>query len=118
MRRDVRTAVDVDGSESNSCKPSPKQDDGAVCVRWVRCGRSWCRCMSGGPQHGPYYARYWWQDGRRHKTYVRQAEAPLILVACADRQQREREARAQANEAHEQWRRIRAQIREYERAGY
>jgi hypothetical protein len=76
MRRDVIVADAPTRGKSESCKPSPKQDEGAVCVRWVRCGRSWCRCMNGGPRHGPYYARYWWEGGIRHKAYVRKGEAP------------------------------------------
>jgi hypothetical protein len=68
-------------------------------VQWVRCGRLWCRCMNGGPKHGPYYARYWWRDGRRYKRYVRQGDAQQLAAACADRRATERAERAQADAA-------------------
>src|SRR5947208_107817 len=96
MRRDVSDANGPARGASKSPKPSPKQDEGAICVRWVRCGRSWCRCMSGGPKHGPYYARYWWEGGIRRKAYVRKGEATESIAACAERRQAERAARAEA----------------------
>jgi hypothetical protein len=114
MRRDVTADSGPARSSSESSKPSPKQDEGAVCERWVRCGRSWCRCMNGGPRHGPYYARFWWRDGRRHKAYVRQADAPRAVAACADRREQERRARAEAEAHRQEWRRIRELIRELE----
>ena len=53
---------------------------------------AWCRCMQGGPKHGPYYARYWWQDGRRYKRYVRQQDAEQVAAACSARRAAERDA--------------------------
>ena len=70
--------------------------------------------MSGGPKHGPYYARYWWQDGRRHKRYVRQHDAAAVVAACSARREAERSERAQADEARQAWREIRALLREIE----
>jgi hypothetical protein len=114
MRRSVFSA-DVSGSvRTERARPSPKHDEGAVCVRWVRCGRSWCHCMQGGPKHGPYFARYWWRDGRRYKRYVRRQDAELLAAACLDRREAERDQRARAGEARQAWRDIRALIREIE----
>jgi len=118
MRRDVFADDSLVRGESNSPNPSPKQDRGAICVRWVRCGRSWCRCMSGGAKHGPYYARCWWEGGMRRKAYVRKGEATEAVVACAERRQADRAARAKAEANRQEWRRIRALIKEVEHGGY
>ena len=115
MRRDVSS---LDGSlsvQTESAKPSPKTGEGAVCSRWVRCGRPTCRCMRNGSKHGSYYARYWWQDGRRFKRYVRQHDAADVAAACATRREAERSEREQADEARQAWREIRALIRGIER---
>ena len=115
MRRDVFSRDDLPAAaRTESAKPSPKHDDGAVCLRWVRCGRSWCRCTNGGPKHGPYYARYWWRDGRRHKCYVRQEDAAQAAAACADRREAERSERARTAETRKWWREVRALIKEIE----
>ena len=108
--RDARSSV----GHTETAKPSPKIAEGAVCVRWVRCGRHGCRCMNGGPKHGPYYARYWWRDGRRYKRYVRQHDAAIAAMACSARREAERREREQADEARQAWRAIRALIRELE----
>jgi hypothetical protein len=115
MHRDV-TAREARSSraQTETGKSSPKHDEGAVCARWVRCGRTWCRCMRGGPKHGPYFARYWWQDGRRHKRYVRQHDAADAAIACAARREAERSERGQADEARQAWQAIRALLREIE----
>ena len=115
MRRDVFADEAVSLNERESARPSPKHGQGAVCVQWVRCGRAWCRCMQGGLRHGPYYARYWWQDGRRYKRYVHQAEAVELAAECTARRVGERQERARAESARRQWRGIRALIREVER---
>src|SRR4051795_8338416 len=112
MRRDVIAADAPTRAGSKSSKPSPKHGQGSVCVRWVRCGRSWCRCMSGGAKHGPYYARCWWEGGIRRKAYVRKGEATEAVVACAERRHAERAARAKAEANRQEWRRIRALIKE------
>ena len=115
MRRDVFAVGGVRAPRTEISKPSPKHGDGAVCVRWVRCGRVWCRCMKGGPKHGPYFAQFWWQDGRRYKRYVRKDEAEAMVTACSDRRVGERRERARAEAAHQEWRQLRALIREIER---
>src|SRR5438045_2396036 len=111
MHRDVFSGDAATRAHSESDKPSPKHDEGAICVRWVRCGRPWCHCMHDGPKHGPYYARYWWEGGRRHKSYIRQQDAAQVAVACAERRQAERERRAATEAAREEWREIRALLR-------
>src|SRR5688500_11932577 len=116
MRRDVFSRdVPPLVAQSESAKPSPKMGEGAVCIRWVRCGKPNCRCMQDGPRHGPYFARYWWRDGRRHKRYVRQVDVEAVAAACADRRATERDERRRADEARQAWRDIRDLIREVER---
>jgi hypothetical protein len=74
--------------------------------------------MHGGPKHGPYYTRYWWQDGRRQKRYVRREDAAESAAACAVRRQIEKDARARAEAAREEWRNVRALIRSLEHGEY
>ena len=116
MRRDVLSRdASALVAQTESAKPSPKTGEGAVCVQWVRCGKPNCSCTQGGPRHGPYYARYWWQDGRRHKRYVRRFEVADIVAACSARRESELRKRAQADETYQAWRDARALIREAER---
>ena len=116
MSRDVLAEQQASPRAKNkTVQPSPKHNEGAICVRWVRCGRAWCRCMQGGPKHGPYYARYWWHAGRRYKRYVRQVDGEQATTACAVRREAQRDQRAQAESARQAWREIRALIREVER---
>jgi hypothetical protein len=112
MRRDV-FSHDAPSlvAETESAKPSPKMGEGAVCARWIRCGKPTCRCMQDGQRHGPYYARYWWRDGRRYKQYVRRRDAERAVNACAMRREIESAERTQADEAHRAWRDLRALIR-------
>lgn len=107
-----RPAVPCPATET--AKPSPKHGEGAVCARWVRCGRAWCRCMRGGAKHGPYFARYWWRDGRRLKRYVRLGDAASAASACAERRAAECQARAAVGAATDAWRGMRDMIREAE----
>jgi hypothetical protein len=70
--------------------------------------------MQGGLKHGPYYARYWWRDGRRYKRYVRRQDAAQLAAVCIDRRETERQERATAEAARQEWREIRALLREIE----
>jgi hypothetical protein len=73
--------------------------------------------MNGGPKHGPYYARYWWRDGRRYKRYVRQQDAVDVVAACAARRESKRDERLRAEEARRAWRDVLALLREIEHGG-
>jgi hypothetical protein len=95
---------------------SPKHaDTGAVCARYVRCGRAWCNCMRGGPKHGPYYSRYWREGGKRHKEYVRLADAEGRRAACDERRQGQHQFRQMAEDSQQAWRTLLGALREYER---
>ena len=103
---------------TETANPSPKHDDrGAVCARWVRCGKPWCRCMQGGPKHGPYFARYWREGGRRRTEYVTLADSAERRAACDERRRMEREHRRTTEEARRAWRTLLAALRAYERLG-
>src|SRR5688572_28164574 len=103
---------------TKTANPSPKHDDrGAVCVRYVRCGRAWCRCMNGGPKHGPYYLRSWREGGRRLKEYIRLDAAQARRVACDERRWRERQDRRRVADGRAAWRTLIGALRAYERYG-
>lgn len=74
--------------------------------------------MHGGPKHGPYYARYWWHDGRRYKRYVRQQDVVAAQASCTQRRASERDERAQAETAHRAWREVRELLRGIEHGEY
>jgi hypothetical protein len=117
MGKDVVAGAAHFSAQTECVKPSPKHNDGAICVRWVRCGKSWCRCMQGGPRHGPYFARYWWKNGRRYKHYVRQQDAVTLSELCVERRTAERQQREQAEATRQSWRNVRALLREIEHDG-
>lgn len=60
---------------------SPKMLPGVVCVQRVRCGKPSCRCAT-GKKHLAYY-RFWREDGKRRKAYVRRGEVEETRAACA-----------------------------------
>jgi hypothetical protein len=47
----------------------------------IRCGKPWCRCARGGPKHGPYFYRFYWDKGRQRKVYVPRAEVSQVREA-------------------------------------
>ena len=70
--------MDRFGGLSPKTAPLP----GSLQPEWKRCGKPGCRCAR-GELHGPYFYRYWYEAGRRHKAYVprdRVAEVAAGLV--------------------------------------
>ncbi len=66
----------------------PKIEPGSICPQFVRCGRKNCHCAS-GELHGPYFYRFWREDGRLRKKYVKQADAePLLAAQAAERRRK------------------------------
>ena len=104
------------GNEKNSAKALPKTLPGVVLEQWIRCGRKNCRCSSGAP-HGPYFYRYWRQDGHLHKTYVPRDEVETVRSQCRARQEEQREERRTERETLDYLRRVRLYLREVERHG-
>ena len=64
---------------------------GVVLAQPVRCGKPTCRCASGNPddRHGPYHYRFWREDGRLRKAYVRPEDLAATRAACERRRTRE-----------------------------
>ena len=63
---------------------------GAICAQWKRCDRANCRCAQ-GELHGPYYYRFYREDGRLKKQYLSTKcldNLHLIQEALADREMR------------------------------
>ena len=77
-------------------KTAPAALPGTVHAQYVRCGKPTCRCASGDSAdgHGPYHYRFWREDGRLRKAYVRQGELEATRRACQARQEGERQQRA------------------------
>ena len=83
---------------------------GVVLPQWVRCGRQNCRCAR-GTLHGPYHYRFWREDGRLRKAYVRPTELEQVLAQCEARRQARRDLRA----GWQEWRQLLAAVREAEK---
>ncbi len=63
-------------------KPLPKMLPGAVCEQWERCGKPGCKCAR-GERHGPYFYRFWRENGRLRRAYVKREDVDAIRAACA-----------------------------------
>ena len=87
-------------------KPLPKTLVGTVHAQRVRCGKPACRCAR-GQGHLAYY-RFWREDGRLRKQYVRRAELESVRAACEARRRERREH----VEAWQEWRKLAALVRE------
>jgi len=90
----------------------PKILPGTVCVQWQRCGRKNCRCAN-GKLHGPYFSRFWREDGRLRKAYVKLSDVETVRKQCAARQQH----RLQLRKGLTDWRKLRELVREHELDG-
>lgn len=51
--------------------------------------------------HGPYYYRFWRQEGKLRKQYLRKVEVELVRAACRRRQIEERRRREERDRANE-----------------
>ncbi len=91
--------------------PLPKMGHGSVSAQWVRCGKPSCRCAR-GERHGPYYYRFWREDGRLRKRYVPAAEVAAVQAACEKRRLREELARTDLLGGRQTWRALSARLRE------
>ena len=66
------------GGVSPKIAPLP----GSLQLEWRRCGKPGCRCAGGDP-HGPYWYRYWYEAGRRHKAYVSRDRVAEVAASIA-----------------------------------
>ena len=53
---------------------------GSLHAEYVRCGKANCRCTR-GELHGPYWRRFWRENGRTYRQYVHLAEVEQIRAA-------------------------------------
>jgi hypothetical protein len=89
----------------------PKTLPGVVCEQWVRCGQPTCRCAH-GQQHGPYFYRFWREDGKLKKEYVRAVDLEEVRARCEAR----RQFRQELETGWQTWRDLLAAVREVEEA--
>lgn len=89
---------------------------GAVCRQMVRCGYAGCRCAR-GKLHGPYYYRFWREDGRLRKTYVPLREVIPVREACIRHRESVRNLRLMIKESRSNWRQLRNTLREIAQDG-
>lgn len=57
---------------------------GAIVFKHIRCGKSSCRCMNGGPLHGPYPHLQWWEDGKLKTHYLNRKIYPSFAKRHAE----------------------------------
>jgi hypothetical protein len=62
---------------------------GAVCKQFMRCGKANCKC-SQGMLHGPYFVRFWYEDGRQRKQYVKKSHLQSVFDACSEHKRQQR----------------------------
>ena len=89
---------------------------GAVCPQFVRCGTPGCKCAT-GDLHGPYYYRFWREDGRLRKVYVKRADVAAVRAACEEERQLIGAGRLACALGRQNWRRLVALLREIEGHG-
>lgn len=82
--------------ESKSQNPLPKTLPGVVLPQLVCCGKPSCKCASRDDEdlHGPYYYRFWREEGRLKKEYIPLDRVEAVRAACERRQAREAARRA------------------------
>jgi len=102
----------TDTQATETLESLPKMLPGTVCVQWQKCGRKNCRCTR-GELHGPYFFRFWREDGKLRKAYVKRSELETVRKQCAARQQQRLQLRQGLND----WRNLRDLVREHEPDG-
>ena len=55
---------------------------GCLSAAYQRCGKAACRCAR-GELHGPYWSRFWREDGRRRRQYVRDVDLDQVRAGIA-----------------------------------
>jgi hypothetical protein len=79
---------------------------GHVQKRFVRCGKTNCRCAVSSNKHAAFY-RIWFENGRRVQRYVRQQDVETINAAC----QKNRNLKAKLRRGRAEYRQNLAEIR-------
>lgn len=58
---------------------SVRAADGVYRQEFTRCNNERCKKCREGKGHGPYWYRYWWEDGKTRKKYIGK-ELPADLI--------------------------------------
>ncbi len=45
-------------------------EGGVYRQEFYKCNKDRCKKCRDGPGHGPYWSRYWWEDGKTRKEYI------------------------------------------------
>jgi hypothetical protein len=94
---------------------------GYLRAHFVKCGRSNCHCINNNG-HGPYYYRIISFNGQKRKIYVKKGELSAVQAGINERRRRLAEVRQINQEAKENWRTLKAQMRQLDQllrlAGY
>lgn len=80
--------------KSRKTLPNSSELKGALCVQWRRSGNA----------IRPYYYRFWRENGRLRKQYVRLADAEKVRAECQANRQMKRAWRAEIAAARRYWR--------------
>ena len=79
--------------KTESAEMLPQIMAGSVCKQLKTCGKTNCRCMRTGQKHVHYY-RFYRENGRLRKQYVRSADLERVRAACAAHKQMRAKLRA------------------------
>ena len=100
---------------TKTAQPLPKV--GALCAQLVRCGTLGCRCAR-GELHGPYFYRFWRENGRLRKRYVRLDDVPAVRREIEAHRMHDQHARQVVARGWGTWHQLAAQVQEVERHGH
>jgi Family of unknown function (DUF6788) len=84
---------------------------GYLRAQYIKCGRSNCHCRNNNG-HGPYYYRVLTVRGKKRKQYVKKGELSTVQASIDERRRRLAEVRQMNREAQENWRTLKAQLRQ------
>jgi len=113
-KKDVSSrAVSLTRKKPANSLPKIEPLPGAICAQLVRCGRANCRC-SRGELHGPFHYRFYYAAGKLRKKYVRKQDLLAVIKACSIYKEQRVVWRTMIKDAQNQWRELRAQLKDYE----
>ncbi len=100
---DERDVTDFDrrtraGEENVQISTKVTPLPGSLHARWVRCGSLGCRCRTAGERHGPYWRRFWREQGRTRSVYVPLDQLEEVRLGIALWQQQYPSARSLVRE--------------------
>lgn len=92
---------------------SPKIDYvcGSIVAYYKKCNRANCKCRQ-GQLHGPYFYRFWRQEGKRFKEYIRKENVAVTKAACESYQRQKRLNKNTRQKHLTLWRKLKTQLKE------